>query len=43
MSFLFGKKTPSLETSMYNLAKDFPNIPGEVIYMYLKSNKGGRS
>ena len=40
MSFLFGKKTPSLETSMYNLAKDFPNIPGEVIYMYLKSNKG---
>jgi hypothetical protein len=40
MSFLFGKKTPSLETSMNNLAKEFPNIPGEVIYMYLKSNKG---
>jgi hypothetical protein len=40
MSFLFGKKTPSLETSMNNLAKNFPNIPGEVIYMYLKSNKG---
>ena len=39
MSFLFGKK-PSLETSMNNLATQFPNIPGEVIYMYLKSNKG---